>query len=95
MHYLYVLVSESDEPESYIGFTSDLRQRFENHNSGMNTSTRGRKWRLVYYEAYLTRKSAEKRERLLKHNGRSRQLLMRRIWDSLSEGDVQNEEDVI
>ena len=89
MHYVYVLVRKHDEPESYIGFTSDLRQRFEQHNSGRNTSTRGRLWRLAYYEAYLSKKSAQKRERLLKHNGRSRKFLMQRVWDSLSEDDVQ------
>ena len=88
MHYVYVLVSESDEPESYIGFSSDLRTRFMQHNSGKNTSTRGRKWRLAYYEAYISRKSAEKRERLLKHDGRSRRFLMQRVWSSLREDDV-------
>jgi predicted GIY-YIG superfamily endonuclease len=49
MHYVYVLVSESDEPENYIGVSSDLRNRFKAHNAGMNTSTRGRTWRLAYY----------------------------------------------
>ena len=89
MHYVYVLVSESNKPENYIGETSDLRIRFEQHNSGKNASTRGRKWRLVYYEAYASKKAAQKRERLLKKNGRSRQLLMRRIWKSLSEDDAK------
>jgi putative endonuclease len=88
MHYVYVLISGGEEPESYIGMTSDLRTRFEQHNAGRNTSTRGRVWRLAYYEAYLTRNAAEKRERLLKLNGRSRQLLMQRVWKSLAEEDV-------
>ncbi len=89
MHYVYVLVSTAKEPENYVGVTSDLRLRFEQHNAGRNASTRGRVWRIAYYEAYLSRKAAEKRERLLKHNGRSRQLLMQRIWKSLSEEDAQ------
>ena len=89
MHCVYVLVSESDEPECYVGVTSGLRRRFEQHNSGKNTSTRGRNWRLAYYEAYRSRRAAEKRERLLKHNGRSGQLLMRRVLESLKEEDVQ------
>ena len=70
---------------STLGITSDLRSRLGQHNAGRNTSTRGRKWRLAYYEAYLTRSAAERRERLLKHNGRSRQLLMQRIWKSLGD----------
>ena len=88
MHYVYVLVSESAKPEYYIGVTSDLRTRFTAHNAGMNTSTRGRKWRLAYYEAYVSKKAAEKRERLLKHNGRSRKFLMQRISESLRENDA-------
>ncbi len=88
MHYVYVLVSKSDKPESYIGETSDLRHRFEQHNAGKNTSTRGRPWRLAYYEAYVSRTSAKKRERLLKHDGRSRRFLMQRVRESLGEADV-------
>ena len=88
MHYVYVLVSESDKPENYIGVSSDLRSRFKSHNAGMNTSTRGRKWRLAYYEAYISRKAAEKRERLLKQDGRSRRFLMQRVWESLHEDGV-------
>jgi putative endonuclease len=89
MHYVYVLVSKSADPESYIGETADLRRRFEQHNSGKNTSTRGRQWRLAYYEAYVSKSAARKRERLLKQDGRSRRFLMQRVWDSLSEDDVR------
>ncbi len=88
MHYVYVLVSESDKPESYIGETSDLRRRYEQHNAGKNTSTRGRLWRLAYYEAYVSKTSAKKRERLLKQDGRSRRFLMRRVWQSMGEADA-------
>ena len=95
MHYVYVLISESEKPENYIGISSDLRTRFKAHNAGMNASTRGRKWRLAYYEAYVSRAAAEKRERLLKHNGRSRKFLMRRVWESLREGDAEFRRDVI
>ena len=91
MNYVYVLVSDDDEPESYIGVTSDLRHRFNQHNQGLNASTRGRKWRLAYYEAYLSRRSAEKRERLLKLNGRSRRFLMQRVWSSLEESGAQGD----
>jgi putative endonuclease len=90
MHYVYVLVSESEKPENYIGISSDLRTRFKAHNAGMNASTRGRKWRLAYYEAYVSRTAAEKRERLLKHDGRSRKFLMRRVWESLRLDDAES-----
>ncbi len=50
MHYVYVIVDE--QGRTYTGRTSDLRNRIKAHNEGMNRSTRGRKWELVYYEAF-------------------------------------------
>jgi putative endonuclease len=79
MHYVYVLQGERDPERFYIGFSSDLRARLEQHNGGQNRSTVGQSWRLVYYEAYLTRSAAQGRERILKHDGRSRRALMDRI----------------
>ena len=84
MHYVYVLLSDTDG-RFYLGCTSDLRERVAQHNRGMNASTRGREWRLVYYEAYVSRSAAMTRERRLKHDGRVRQALMARVKASLSE----------
>ncbi len=83
MYYVYVLVNE--EGKKYIGFTSDLRRRLKEHNSKGNryTSKHG-KWKLVYYEAYLSKSDALKREKRLK-DGRARHLLMERIKGSLEE----------
>lgn len=83
MHYVYVIQNVAASDEFYVGFSSDLKRRFQQHNAGQNTSTRGRAWRLVYYEAYLNRGAAMKRERILKHDGRVRRFLMDRIKDSL------------
>jgi len=79
MFYVYVIQSEKDLDRFYIGFSADLRRRFKEHNDGSNHSTRGNKWRLVYYEAYLTRDAAIQRERVLKGDGRTRRHLMERI----------------
>ncbi|MEP4076284.1 GIY-YIG nuclease family protein [Haloferula sp.] len=69
MTYVYVLQSESDSG-LYIGMTSDLRRRFEEHQSGESQSTKGRRpWRLIYYEAYLNESDAEGREIYLKSGG--------------------------
>ena len=82
MYYVYVIVSERGE--RYVGYTGDLRKRIEYHNSNRNESTRGRKWELVYYEAYKSREDAMDRERKLKQRGRSRQILYDRIKRSIS-----------
>ena len=83
----YVYVIQDNLERFYIGYTSDLKRRMDDHNRGSNRSTRGRSWRLVYYEAYVTRASAMRRERVLKGDGRSRRHLMERIRFMLSEAE--------
>jgi putative endonuclease len=85
MHYVYVLQGDRDRERFYIGYTSDLRARLAQHNDGKNRSTAGQSWQLVYYEAYLARTAAAARERILKHDGRSRRALMERIRSGLVE----------
>ena len=70
MHYVYIIHSDNDQ--FYIGYSSDLRAKITSHNEGQTKSTRGRIRKLVYYEAYLYEKSARHRERMLKHDGRTR-----------------------
>ena len=83
MHFVYVICTLDSPIRWYIGSTSDVQLRLQNHNAGRNASTRGHAWRLVYYEAYLTPSAAQLREKQLKQDGRSRRLLMERIRSSL------------
>ncbi|MBP6856537.1 MAG: GIY-YIG nuclease family protein [Candidatus Pacebacteria bacterium] len=83
MYYVYVLKSTVDE-KLYIGFTGDLRRRFQEHNSGKSTSTSYRRpLVLVYYEAYTSRADAFERERKLKHFQNSYKQLKKRIGRSI------------
>ena len=51
----------------YIGQTSDLSRRLEEHQQGMARYTRNRgPWQLVHQEEYATRSEAMLRERFLK-----------------------------
>ena len=83
MHYTYVLQSIEDTEKYYIGCTSDLRRRLKEHNAGRNKSTRCSSWIVVYYEAYLTLSGARSREYKLKHCGKSKYQLIKRIKESL------------
>jgi len=66
MHYTYVLRSMKDG-NLYIGFTSDLRRRFAEHQQGRNTSTKHRRpLELLFYEAFLHPDDAMRRERYFK-----------------------------
>ena len=71
MYYTYVLQSEKDG-NFYVGFTKNLKQRFDFHSKGMVDSTKDRRsLKLIYYEACIDRDDATKRERHLKtHYGR-------------------------
>jgi len=66
MYYTYVLQSEKDG-KLYVGFTKDLKQRFELHNKGRVDSTKDRRpLKLIYYEACLERADATRREKYFK-----------------------------
>jgi len=65
-YYVYVLRSLKVD-WIYVGSTGDLRQRFKSHNDGENLSTRGYKpFQLIFYEAYLSKKDALRREEYFK-----------------------------
>ena len=83
MYYVYVLRSVDEDKKLYLGYSADLKRRFREHGSDSNPSTAGRKWELVYYEAYATDKAARKREAALKRNRRMKQFLFKRLRDSL------------
>ncbi|MBI2124024.1 MAG: GIY-YIG nuclease family protein [Candidatus Wildermuthbacteria bacterium] len=64
--YVYILQSKKDH-KFYIGYTNDLRRRFQEHNKGLSFATKGRTpFILIYYEAYLNRQDAEGREKFFK-----------------------------
>jgi len=65
-HYTYVLLSEKDNG-FYVGSTANLRNRFNLHASGNVKSTKNRlPVTLIFYEAYLNKYDAIRREDYLK-----------------------------
>jgi putative endonuclease len=66
MFYTYILESIKTK-NLYVGYTVDLRRRFEEHNQGLNVSTRPyAPWKIIYYEACLNENDAKRRERYFK-----------------------------
>lgn len=58
----YVLRSEKDR-KFYIGYTSDLKRRLQEHQRGKNVSTAKRlPIELVFYEAFRSQEDARRRE---------------------------------
>jgi putative endonuclease len=83
MFYVYVLKSKKDE-SLYVGYTGDLRKRFAEHNAGKTKSIKHKvPFSLVYYEAFVDKTDARKRELELKSKGQQREFLLDRISNSL------------
>ena len=81
MFYVYIIQNELEK--LYTGSTNDLRDRLKSHNTGRVFSTKGHKWKLVYYEAYRNEQDAREREKRLKQYGQAMAQLKRRIKQSL------------
>jgi putative endonuclease len=83
MYYVYILKSLSDN-NIYTGFTSDLKHRYQQHIDGLVLSTKSRRpLKLIYYEAYLSKKDALIQEKYLKSGGRAKTDLKNKIKNSL------------
>ncbi|PIR78238.1 MAG: excinuclease ABC subunit C [Candidatus Magasanikbacteria bacterium CG10_big_fil_rev_8_21_14_0_10_36_16] len=79
MYYTYILKSQKDD-KYYIGFSSDLKKRFEQHTLGKVNATKNRRpLKLIYYEAYQTENNARLREKNLKKFGSAYSGLIKRI----------------
>ncbi|MFC1613129.1 GIY-YIG nuclease family protein [Patescibacteria group bacterium] len=65
--YVYVLKSKKKLNQSYVGYTTDLKVRYKQHNSGNVKSTKLYcPWELIFYEAYKSKKDAKRREKYFK-----------------------------
>jgi putative endonuclease len=59
---------------TYVGYTKDLKKRIGLHNSGKGAKfTRGRKWKLIYKEKFLSKNKAISREYYIKKNRKLRE----------------------
>lgn len=83
MFYVYILKSKKDG-SPYIGYTSDLKKRFKEHNDLKNKSTKHKApFELIYYESYKEKSDAKFREKNLKKFSGAYTALKRRIKNSL------------
>jgi len=76
--YVYVLESLKDK-KRYIGFTTNIRKRLEEHQKGKSFATKSRlPMKCIYIEACTNRNDAERREKYLKTT-RGRRFLVKRL----------------
>lgn len=76
MYYVYIIKNQIKK-KIYIGYTDDLKRRFEEH--------RKKSPEFIYYEAYKSEKDARNREKKLKQRGQAIRHLKERFKYSLEE----------
>ena len=74
MNYTYIL--EWSDGSFYTGWTNNLEKRINCHNKGKGAKyTRGRlPVKLVYFEEFIEKRDAQKREYVIKHLTRNNKL---------------------
>jgi len=78
LYFVYVLESLKDK-NKYVGFTTDLRRRLQEHGDGESFSTKSRlPFKLIYYGACSDKEDACRREIYLKTT-RGRRFLAKRL----------------
>lgn len=83
MFYVYILKSKKKADQVYIGYSSDLKKRFIEHNSGKSKATKPYlPWELIFYEAYKTKSDAKRRKMYLKTT-KGRKAIKIMLTDSL------------
>ncbi len=85
-YYTYVLQSLKNN-SFYIGYSSNLKRRFKEHNSGESKATKPYiPYKLIFYEAFINRVDAKNREEYLKggYGGKTIKSLIKGYLDSVT-----------
>ena len=80
--YVYLICSKNNDNRliSYVGYTNNLKNRIEKHNSSKGAKfTRGKKWKLLYKKKFNSKKDAMQYEYKLKKDKQKRKLLKLRF----------------
>lgn len=80
MFYVYFLKSENFPEQRYIGFSTDLKQRIDDHNAGHSKHTSKYKpWKLITYIAFSNEQAAKDFETYMK-GGSGQAFANKRFW---------------
>jgi len=80
VYYVYLIESVSAQGERYLGMTTDLKERLQEHNAGKSFHTsKFRPWKLKTYIAFTGRAKAGAFERYLK-SGSGHAFARKHLW---------------
>ena len=79
--FVYLLANKKNKRiTTYVGYTNNLKKRLKLNNEGKGAKfTRGRKWKVIYYEKFITKKEAISREYYIKKNRKFRNLIKENV----------------
>ena len=67
MHFAYILRSESDPDQYYVGLAEDVESRLKHHNAGKSRHTQKHQpWEIISIHGFLSREKAADFEKYLK-----------------------------
>ena len=68
--YVYLIITKvKNKTISYVGYTNNLKNRIILHNKGKGAKfTKGKKWKLIYFKKYISKRIAMREEYILKRN---------------------------
>jgi len=90
MYHVYLLKGKKNDI-FYIGYTKNIKQRLEEHNSGLVGYTKKYvPWELIYVESFLSLEDSKIREKSLKHFGKAYTQLKLRVKNSLDKVKTLN-----
>ena len=76
-YFVYLIGSDRNSKlTTYVGYTNNLKKRLNLHNNGKGAKfTKGRRWKIIYTEKYVTKNEAISREYYIKKNRKFRNLI--------------------
>ena len=86
MHYfVYIIATKvKNKTISYVGYTSNLTKRLNDHNTGKGAKfTRGKKWKIIFKKNYKTKVRAMQEEYKLKKNYLLRSKIKKKFFDNV------------
>lgn len=80
MYYVYLLKSLKNPSKTYVGYTNNIEERLQTHNSGGSPHTKQyRPWKIVSYIAFDSEEKALEFEKYIKI-GSGHAFAKKRLW---------------
>ena len=86
-YFVYILLTYSNNRYvSYVGYTSNLKKRINDHNSSKGAKfTKGRKWKLIFKKKFNNKSEAMKAEIKFKKDYKFRKKIKAKFVENANE----------